>query len=138
MKTARWTLALWLVVVAQAATKRKTTRGKMVVPKKQKKKTTSLLSSFLGMEETLYSTVPDVIEYEGDEDTDFKESKLPRVVQFYSPQCVSWTGPWPSSQSAIVVDINQALPTLRFGHSCEILIFILHTDALRQIQAFLH
>ena len=37
----------------------------------------------------LYENDFHVVEYMGDEDTDFKQSRVARVVQFYSPYCVS-------------------------------------------------
>lgn len=37
----------------------------------------------------LYDDSSQITEYHGDEETDFKQSRLPRIVQFYSPYCVS-------------------------------------------------
>lgn len=37
----------------------------------------------------LYANSPLVTEFLGDEDTDFRESRMARIVQFYSPFCVS-------------------------------------------------
>ena len=110
------TLALWLAatVVVEAAT---TTSKRKKVYKmtststttaKKKKKTTvkkkagapppqSALQGFMqniggvATANFLYSAVPQVIEYQGDdEETDFKESRMARIVQFYSPYCVSF------------------------------------------------
>jgi hypothetical protein len=82
-----WFLVAWLIAAVSAARK----RARPTTAKKVPKKSTAQIVS--GGDENdasyLYLGNRDVIEYEGDEDTDFKESSMPRVVQFYSPACVS-------------------------------------------------
>lgn len=100
-----WMIALlWLPLLAtttNALTKTKTVKtGKKLkkvrttttttAVKKKKKTTTSLTSSLLGGSKPyLYENDAHVIEYMGDEDTDFKQSRMAKIVQFYSPLCVS-------------------------------------------------
>ena len=89
---------LWLPLAADALTKKKT-MTKTTLKKKRtattaggtkKKKPTSLTGGLFGSNQYLYEKESQVIEYMGDEDTDFKESRMARIVQFYSPFCVSF------------------------------------------------
>ena len=98
-----WMIALlWLpLATTNALTKTKTKTGKKLkkvrtttttttAKKKKTATTTSLTSSlFGGSNQYLYENEAHVIEYKGDEDTDFKESRMAKIVQFYSPLCVS-------------------------------------------------
>uniref|UniRef100_A0A7S3PE65 Sulfhydryl oxidase n=1 Tax=Amphora coffeiformis TaxID=265554 RepID=A0A7S3PE65_9STRA len=70
------TLALWLCLAADAVTTTKKT-----TVRKTKVVNNAFPDTFLYSDETR------ITEYQGDEDTDFKKSRMPRVVQFYSPLC---------------------------------------------------
>ena len=103
-----WIAFLWLLLTAEALTKTKTVKTvkkKTTAATAKKKKTstttTSLGNNLLGVGTTqyLYDNDPHVIEYKGDDDTDFKESRMARVVQFYSPYCVSMV---PSMDESVV------------------------------------
>ena len=107
MKVTVVTLALWLVVMAatDAATTKKrkvlqmtTAQKKKMAAKKQAAKKAApqsvlqnLVQSIGSGQSFLYKDTPQVIEYQGDEDSDFEESRMARIVQFYSPVCVSRT-----------------------------------------------
>jgi len=70
-------LVVWLCRAANAVTTEQTTAGNTKVIEN------AFPDKFLYVEE------PHITEYQGDEVTDFRESRMPRIVQFYSPYCVS-------------------------------------------------
>ena len=77
-------LAFWLCRVAETTATKPAPQWKQQQPQQGRHHRRLLWGN-----QFLYENDFNVVEYMGDENTDFKQSRVARVVQFYSPYCVS-------------------------------------------------